>query len=173
MDVLFTYDSFALGSRKSQMINFFIHDVLNSLDFSNGNLQVGRLTDNCPELTNIPISAGKNLSAFAITTYPGISSLLQKMNSSFSNREDAKKLGVLFLDDSTEGIERAIRVIKMGLDFKLMVIGIGDHKTTDSAGDLCSYPKHDYFLQVPKYASLLRIRSKLLDKLCTSMIAAG
>jgi hypothetical protein len=28
-------------------------------------------------------------------------------------------------------------------------------------------------LQVPKYSSLLRIKSRLLDKLCTSMIAAG
>lgn len=173
MDVVFAYDSFALGSRKSQMINFFIHDILNSLDFSKGNLQVGRLTDNCPEFTNIPISAGKNLSAFANIVYPGISNLLQKMNSSFSNRDDVKKLGVLFIDDSTEGIERAISVLKAGLDYKLMVIGIGEEKSTEPAGDLCSYPKHDYFLQVPAYSSLLRARSKLLDKLCTSLISAG
>ncbi|XP_052101556.1 collagen alpha-3(VI) chain-like isoform X2 [Mytilus californianus] len=173
LDVLFSYDSFALGSRKSQMINFFIHDVLNSLNFSNGNLQIGRLTDNCPEITDIPISAGKNLSAFASINYPGVPNLLRKMKSGFSNREGAKKLGVLFVDDSTESIENAVRVIKDGIDYKLMVIGIGDQQVTDSAGDLCSYPKHDYFLQVPRYSNLLRARSKLLDKLCTTMIAAG
>lgn len=173
LDVLFSYDAFALGSRKSQMINFFIHDVLNSLNFSNGNLQIGRLTDNCPEITDIPISAGKNLSAFASINYPGVPNLLKKMKSGFSNREGAKKLGVLFVDDSTESIDNAVRVIKDGIDYKLMVIGIGDNQVTDSAGDLCSYPKHDYFLQVPRYSNLLRARSKLLDKLCTTMIAAG
>ncbi|XP_076104210.1 matrilin-1-like isoform X2 [Mytilus galloprovincialis] len=173
LDVLFSYDAFALGSRKSQMINFFIHDVLNSLNFSNGNLQIGRLTDNCPEITDIPISATRNLSAFASISYPGVPNLLRKMNSGFSNREGAKKLGVLFVDDSTESINNAVRVIKDGIDYKLMVIGIGDKQVTDTAGDLCSYPKHDYFLQVPRYSNLLRARSKLLDKLCTTMIAAG
>lgn len=171
LDVLFSYDSFALGSRKSQMLNFFIHDILNSLDFSNGNLQVGRMTDNCPEITDIPIGPLTNVSDFASTAYPGIPSLLSRMKTGFSNREDVKKLGVLFVDESTDKIKNAITVLKDGIDYNLMVVGIGDPRITEAAGDLCSYPKHDYFIQVPKYSNLLRARSKLLDKICTTMMA--
>lgn len=170
LDVLFSYDSFALGSRKSQMINFFIHDLLNSIDFSNGNLRVGRMTDNCPEITDIPIGSNVNISDFTSTDYPGIPSLLKRMKTGFSNRQDVKKLGVLFVDESTEKINNAIRVLKDGIDYNLMVVGIGDERITEAAGDLCSYPKHDYFIQVPKYSNLLRARSKLLDKICTTMM---
>lgn len=162
---MFAYDAPSLGFRKSEVIGRFIYTLVSSLDFSSGKLQVGRVTDNCPQNSNVPL--GRDTKQFTELRFPGIGELLQSMNHSFPTRTGAKRLGVLVVDESTTGERSAIEFIKKNPKFELMVIAIGDPYNTGFASDLASNPNFNYLVRVPSYSELSTSFSNVLDKLCT------
>ena len=161
---MFVYDAFALGARKSQMIGNFVYDVISSLNSSNSRMQFGRLTDNCPVSTNIAM--GRANSRFAKITFPGIGNLLGELNAYFPGRPATKKLGILIVDESTQGIDEALKVMKGNSNFELMVVAIGDKSATRFAEDLATDPDREYLVQLSKFSSLNTARSKIFEKLC-------
>lgn len=164
-DVLFAYDASSLGFRKSEVIGRFVYTLVSSLDLSTGKVNVGRITDNCPRYSNVPL--GRNIKLFTDLQFPGIGQLLQSMNQSFPTRLNVKRVGVLIVDESTTGERDAIDFIKKNPSFDLMVIAIGDPYTTGFAADLASDPDFNYLVRVPKYSDLSTTFSQVLDKLCT------
>lgn len=164
-DVLFAYDASSLGFRKSEVIGRFVYTLVSSLDLSTGKVNVGRITDNCPRYSNVPL--GRNIKLFTDLQFPGIGQLFQSMNQSFPTRLNVKRVGVLIVDESTTGERDAIDFIKKNPSFDLMVIAIGDPYTTGFAADLASDPDFNYLVRVPKYSDLSTTFSQVLDKLCT------
>lgn len=164
-DVLFAYDASSLGFRKSEVIGRFVYTLVSSLDLSTGKVNVGRITDNCPRYSNVPL--GRDTKLFTDLQFPGIGQLLQSMNQSFPTRLNVKRVGVLVVDESTTGERDAIDFIKKNPSFDLMVIAIGDPYTTGFAADLASDPDFNYLVRVPKYSDLSTAFSQVLDKLCT------
>lgn len=163
---MFAYDASSLGFRKSEVIGRFVYTLVSSLDLSTGKVNVGRITDNCPRYSNVPL--GRNIKLLTDLRFPGIGQLLQSMNQSFPTRlNDAKRVGVLIVDESTTGERDAIDFIKKNPSFDLMVIAIGDPYTTGFAADLASDPDFNYLVRVPKYSDLSTTFSQVLDKLCT------
>lgn len=138
---------------------------MSSLDLSSGKVNVGRITDNCPRYSNVPL--GRDTKLFTELKFPGIGQLLQSMKRSFPTTVNVKRVGVLVVDESTTGEREAIEFMKRNNIFDLMVIAIGDRYNTGFAADLASDPDFNYLVRVPKYSDLSTAFSKVLDKLCT------
>lgn len=84
----------------------------------------------------------------------------------FPNRLNAKNLAILFVDESTQSIEMATRVLKEDVNFHVMVVAIGDPSTARLASDLASQPHTDYLVNIPSYMELDAYRYEFLQKLC-------
>ncbi|XP_061172938.1 cartilage matrix protein-like [Saccostrea echinata] len=166
-DVLFAYDVSSLGFRKSEVIGRFIHTLVSSLDLSTGKVNVGRITDNCPRYSNVPL--GRDTKLFTELKFPGIGQLLKSMNKSFPVSSNVKRIGVLVVDESTTGEREAVEFIKKNNNFELMVIAIGDRQNTAFAADLASDPDFNFLVRVPQYSDLSTSFSRVLDKLCTAI----
>ncbi|XP_033750922.1 uncharacterized protein LOC117335108 [Pecten maximus] len=165
-DVIFVYDAPGLGARKARLLTSFVHDVTRSLQTSSGKLRIGRRSDSCPSNSNIDLTTDINLQAFSNIMFPGIETLLGQLRMAFPNRLDAKNLAIVFVDESTQNIELATRVLKGDLNFHVMVIAIGDMSLARVASDLASLPYNDYLMNIPSYMSLGEYRYEFLKKLC-------
>lgn len=164
-DVIFVYDAPGLGARKARLLTSFVHDITRQLQTTSGKLRIGRRSDNCPN-SNIDLTTDIDLRAFSNIMFPGIETLLGQLRMAFPNRLDAKNLAVLFVDESTQNIELATRVLKGDLNFHVMVIAIGDMSLARVASDLATYPHNDYLMNIPSYMSLNAYRLEFLQKLC-------
>ncbi|XP_060073229.1 collagen alpha-4(VI) chain-like [Ylistrum balloti] len=165
-DVIFVYDAPGLGARKARLLTSFVHDVTRGLQTASGRLRIGRRSDNCPPNSNIDLTTDANLRAFSNIQFPGIETLLGQLRMAFPNRLDAKNLAVVFVDESTQNIELATRVLKGDLNFHVMVVAIGDMSLARLASDLATFPHNDYLMNIPSYMSLGSYRYEFLQKLC-------
>ncbi|OWF48419.1 Cartilage matrix protein [Mizuhopecten yessoensis] len=165
-DVIFVYDAAGLGARKARLLTSFVHDVKRGLQTAPDGLRIGRRSDNCPSNSNIDLTTDTNLRAFNSIQFPGIETLLGQLRMVFPNRLDAKNLAVVFVDESTQNIELATRVLKGDVNFHVMVVAIGDLSLARLASDLASLPHNDYLMNVPSYMSLGAYRYEFLQKLC-------
>ncbi|KAK3096747.1 hypothetical protein FSP39_002868, partial [Pinctada imbricata] len=166
-DIMFIYDAFSLGARKSEMIGNFVHDVISTINSTSGGIQFGRLTDNCPSATNIPM--GSPQTAFTRMNFPGIGKMLGDLKAYFPGRPWVKKLGILIVDESTQGVDDARKVMKQtSLDpkFDLMVVSIGDQNSIKFAEDLATDPDINYLIPLSRFADLPAARDKIIAKLC-------
>lgn len=163
-DVVFVYDIAAIGNQKTQVINYFVYDAVRHFDISRRTIQVGRLTDNCPRQSNIDLTASDDLSAFHRLDFPGFYSLLRNLHSSFTWRQYANQLAVLFIDENTQRIDDIIRFLRAYINHKVLIVAIGNDTMAGKEHLLLS--ERHRLVRIPAYGDLIASKPKLMEKLC-------
>ena len=166
-DVIFMYDAAALGARKSRLITSFVHGITRQLQTMPNKLRIGRKTDNCPSKADVDLQATSDRRAFANIDFPGIENMFRNLIRTFPNRLDSKNLAVVFVDESTQSIEMATRVLKGDVNFHVMVVAIGDISLLRVASVLATHPAtSQYIVHIPSYMDMKSSDYQFMQKLC-------
>ncbi|XP_045215666.2 cartilage matrix protein-like [Mercenaria mercenaria] len=169
-DVMFVYDSAALGPTKSEAISQFIATIVSGLDLSSGFLHVGRVTDNCPTGGNFQLSNRLSAADFTSIGFSSYTNLIEKVRragftSEYGGRDDASRSSILFVDSEMNGLDgRALSAAKELLkSSEVFVVAVGNSQTIR---DFSQSFRGNNFLHVDSYNELPLTSNVFLNQLC-------
>ena len=169
-DLIFTYDSAALGETKSHIISEFIAEIVSNLDLRGGFLRIGRITDNCPTGANFDLSNRLTSADFAEIHFSSFGHLLKRIHrtgfsSEYGARKGSSPVTVMFVDSDMEGLDReALHAAKtLSQDSELYVIAIGYGPIIDR---FSNHITGSNFIQIHSYEALTGLQKDFLTELC-------
>ena len=169
-DIIFTYDSAALGEAKSHIVSLFISKIVNRLDLTGGFLRVGRITDNCPSGGNFDLSNRLSSADFAEIQFSSFGHLLNRVHrtgfsSEYGGKQGATPATVLFIDSDMEGLDtHTLHAAKdLAEDSELYVIAVGEGPMIDRFSNQISGSN---FIQIHSYDLLSSIEKDFVAELC-------
>ena len=168
--MMFVYDSAQLGIGKTRKITKFIYDITSALNTDSGLLKVGRLMENCLTGADTYLTSQKAALDFDGIYFPDYRRLIRKLASmgfseSYGARRYARKVAVLFLDDTMENLKQASDEIARLHDTHTLVVTIGN-SDLHTAAKFATKPTNDYLVNIPSYKYLQTAKYTLLQKLC-------
>lgn len=177
-DVMFVYDSPAIGIHRSKIIRKAITEMYKLMLIGSNKTRAGVLSHYCPTDLDTGIQDFQNEQSFlqSVKRQPndGLRRLLRVLRTRSFPREEhikkpVKKVGIIFLDreehDSRDVIEEARRT---ALTSRLFVITIGNRVASHAVESLCSDFKHRCVFHVPQYNSLVQYVPDIMDMVCYS-----
>ncbi|KAK3582071.1 hypothetical protein CHS0354_013449 [Potamilus streckersoni] len=176
-DLLFTYDSVAIGSWKSQTISQFIGALVNGFE-RNGLVRVGRLTSDCQRSGNIALTQELSNVAFSKLEFTTFTHLIRKVRRhGFSveqgGRTDARRIVVMVVDEELEDVNSEMigeaQNLNKEAEVYVIVIGKGNnlplvHELTMVKGEV----DQGHIINVDSYQKIFSVKEELLGRLCRS-----
>ncbi|XP_060559248.1 cartilage matrix protein-like [Ruditapes philippinarum] len=169
-DMMFVYDSSALGPKKSEAISMFIATIVSNLDISSKHLHIGRITDNCPSGGNFQLSNRLSAADFTSIGVSTFSDLINKVkrtgfSSEYGGRSDSSKSSILFIDSDMNSVDgSALRAAKdLSTSSDVFVVAIGNSPTIR---DFSRTFHGNKFLHVNSYNDLPSTSNNFLNQLC-------
>jgi hypothetical protein len=169
-DMMFIYDTAALGPSKAEAISQFIATVVGGLDLWSGFLHIGRITDNCPTGGNFQLSNKLTSADFTSIGFSSYSTLLKKLRragftSEYGGRDDATNTAVLFIDsDMQDSDKTALNEAKaLRGSTEVFIVAIGNSPTITEFSR--TFRGNNYF-QVDSFSDLQTSSANFLRKLC-------
>ncbi|XP_046581489.1 cartilage matrix protein-like [Haliotis rubra] len=173
-DVMFVFDSAAMGSTKTSKLQEFIGTVVDEFNFADGVMRAGVVSRNCHD-GDIELGEHSDKDEFAKDLrnrdYPDLSQVLRKMHRhSFTlehgAREMARRMAVVFVDDKLEipkGVFHEIEESK-NKNIEIFVVAIGEEVDIAKVEAMASSPDHVF--PIPDYDVLRETNLQLIDVLC-------
>ena len=169
-DLIFTYDSAALGEVKSHKISQFIAEIVSGLDIYGGYLRIGRITDNCPTGGNFDLSGRLSSADFAEIHFSSFGHLLKRIQRTGflvenGGRQGSSPVTILFIDSDMEGLDKHTldAAKELSEDAETYVIAIGQGPLIDR---FSNHITGSNFIQIHSYDELSSIKKDFLNELC-------
>lgn len=170
-DLLFVFDSLALGSVRSQAISQFIEKSLSDINLATDRLRVGREIENCPT-GNIPLGSALQSTDLDEVRFHTFTDMLKrvyrvKLSSENGGRANATKMVVLFVDTSQKmnyDTFLAARALKESVDY-FYVVAVGDNMYTTRFAGLAG---EENSIHVANYEELSNVSDTLQNALCVA-----
>lgn len=164
MDIVFVYDVFGIGAQKTLIINKFISSIVRRITTGMGDIWVGRLIADCPEMTHnglVPVTSWNDNSKI---TFPGLGSLIEKLDVFFSSnggRYNARRTVVVFVDEQEQNVMDVVAKLHSLQNMNVITIILGEEEKY--VLEETSTRKYFY---VPSYNELLQFTFPCLKQLC-------
>ncbi|XP_067667262.1 cartilage matrix protein-like [Haliotis asinina] len=176
-DVMFVFDSAAMGATKTGKLQKFIGTVVDEFNFADDVMRAGVVSRNCHD-GDIDLGEHSDKDEFAKDLrnrdYPELSHVLRKMHShSFTlehgAREMARRMAVVFVDDKLEIPKRVFHEIEesKNKNIEIFVVAIGEDVDMTEAEAMATSSGHVF--QIPDYDVLHETNLQLIDVLCADL----
>lgn len=169
-DMMFIYDTKALGVEASKVITEFLVRIASRLDLRSGHLHVGRITDNCPSGGSFQLSNKVSALDFSEIHLPTYTELLTKVrrsafSSEYGGRSDAANVAVLFVDSEMQGFDDAFinEAAQLKTQANTFVVSIGNDQIVSKFIDNFNRNRQ---LHVNSYTDLNKAVDEFLSQLC-------
>ncbi|KAL3866047.1 hypothetical protein ACJMK2_043388 [Sinanodonta woodiana] len=177
-DLLFAYDSVAIGSWKSQAVSRFIGALVNGFD-RNGLIRVGMVTSDCQRSGNIALTQELSNVAFSkleFTTYTHLIRKVQRHGFSVKQggRPKARRIAVMLVDEELEDVnsEMISEAQKLNKEAEIYVIVVGQANNMPLVHELTMVKgvvDQSHIISVDLFQNILSVKGDLLRRLCRSM----
>ncbi|XP_060073209.1 cartilage matrix protein-like [Ylistrum balloti] len=178
-DVMFAFDSASMGTKNVRHAQNFISNVVGKFgNMAEGMIRAGMLSGFC-ESNRIDLNQYSNKeemsSAVRNTQVRGLDYIVEELhrhsyNVSRGGRENARKMAVLFVDDSVEKFDHLIiqseRAKAAGI--RVYVVGVGD-VDEEILSTICSSPPEKHVMRVSSYNALDSISDEYSELFCEEM----
>lgn len=164
MDIVFVFDMFGIGAQKTLIINKFISSIVSRITTGMGDIRVGRLTADCPEITQnglVPVTSWSDESKISFT---GLESLVGKIDAFFASngvRKGSRRTVVVFVDEQEQNVMDIVNKLHSLKDMNVITIILGQEEKY--VLEETSTRKYFY---VPTYYHLLKFTLPCLKQLC-------
>ncbi|XP_071117256.1 matrilin-4-like [Haliotis cracherodii] len=173
-DVMFVFDSAAMGSTKTGQIQEFIGTVVDEFNFADDVMRAGVVSRNCHD-GDIELGEHSDKDEFAKDLrnrdFPELSQVVRKMHRhSFTleqgAREMARRMAVVFVDDKLEIPKRVFHEIEKAKDddIEIFVVAIGEDVDMTEVEVMATSAGHVF--QIADYDALRETNLQLIDVLC-------
>lgn len=164
MDIVFVVDIYGIGAQKTLIINKFISSIIKRINFGVGDIQVGRLTADCPEISQTGLVPATSWTGVSKITFPGLSGLINKLDAFFvsnGGRHGAQRTVVVFVDEQEENVMDIISKLHSYSDMNIITIILGQEEKY-----ILEETKTRKYIYVPSYDQLLKFTLPCLKQLC-------
>lgn len=175
MDIIFVFDSYSFGQRKSSAIRKSISKLIQNNRFNigdNNNIGIGVMSKVCQKEKNIRLSPYKLTSELLYESKSdGIDKLLRKVRRHgfdfrHGGRKNAKKIAILFLGEDLNNPTRVVAQAKRtAFKVELFVINIGNKLPKNMLRSVCSKPYDKHLISVPDYEDIPVALQKVMNRL--------
>ncbi|XP_046581539.1 cartilage matrix protein-like [Haliotis rubra] len=176
-DVMFVFDSAAMGSTKTGKLQEFIGTVVDEFNFADDVMRAGVVSRNCHD-GDIELGEHSDKDEFAKDLrnrdYPDLSQVLRKMHRhSFTlehgAREMARRMAVVFVDDKLEIPKGVLYEIEKAKDddIEIFVVAIGEDVDMTKVEAMATSSGHVF--PIPDYDVLHETNLQLIDVLCADL----
>ena len=172
-DLVFVYDSVAIGLRKGKLLRKTLIKILRDIDMNSTSTRVGVVSSYHNVDTDFKLkdfNVQKSLiRKMRRPSHSGMSKLLSRLrHHSFSTaqggRKDAAKVAVIFLDKSVHDVRDIDGEIKRAsYNFRVILVTVDRHQKHKSA-EICAI--NNDCMRVQNYHSLLKASQKILRLIC-------
>ncbi|XP_060073195.1 collagen alpha-1(XXI) chain-like [Ylistrum balloti] len=179
-DVMFGFDSAAMGTYRSAHVRNMIANVSGYFgNMNDGTLQAGIFRGLCDE-KDIPLNEYKSKEDFVSdlqnSTNEGARDILKDVKDmgyakENGGREKARKITVLFIDESTPDLNKIIEEIVQArsMDIEVFVVAIGTDLDLVDLIDVLDTPTEEHLVTVPTHKDLDTIHASYSDLLCDNI----
>lgn len=175
MDIMFLFDSYSFGQRKSGVIRQSIGTMIQNNKFNigdNSNISIGVMSKVCQKEKNIKLSPYRLTSELLYESKSdGVDKLLRKVrhhgfDSRHGGRKNAKKMVILFLGEELNNPTRVVLQAKRtAFKVELFVINIGNKLSKNMLRSVCSKPYDSHLISVPDYEDIPVALQKVMHRL--------
>ncbi|XP_069138670.1 cartilage matrix protein-like [Argopecten irradians] len=178
-DVMFAYDSASMGTKNVRHAHNFISDVVGKFgNMAEGMIRAGMLSGHC-ENNRIDLNQYTNKeemsSAVRNKNIRGLDNIVEELHRysytvARGGRENARKITVLFVDDTVEKFDQLIvqSEIAKAMGIKVYVVGVGE-VDEEILGAICSNPPEDHLMMVSSYTDLDSVAEEYSELFCQEM----
>lgn len=174
-DVMFSYDAAAMGTKNARKIQNFIGDIVSNFgNMEDKTLQAGVLSGYC-ENKDIHLNRFNEKDELKTTLtnieHKGLDHIAHQLHrhsydESRGGREGARRIAVVFMDESTEKMEILISELENARkkDIEVRVVSVGANVDRESLMRVASKPED--IVSISSYEELELIKDEYIDKFC-------
>ncbi|XP_069138671.1 collagen alpha-4(VI) chain-like [Argopecten irradians] len=178
-DVMFGFDSAAMGSYRSAHVRNMIANVTGYFgNMDDGTMQAGLFRGICNE-KDIYLNEFKSKEDFVsdLKNANEVSrDILNDMKdvgyaAAYGGRKKARKIAVIFIDDSTTDLDKVIDEIVQARSEKIevFVVAIGDDLELDDLVDVLDTPVEEHLVTASSHVDLDSMQASFSDMLCETI----
>ncbi|KAJ8302101.1 hypothetical protein KUTeg_021088 [Tegillarca granosa] len=175
VDMIFTFDSPAIGSVKSQLLFTFIANISDKLMTGENNIKTGVMSDYCndndvsfEENEKLP-HPNKYLEEPKLHSFNNIVKELRHTSFLTENggRDWSRHVAVLFIDEETENLDAIMEEAKYAKlnDIELFIVNIGN-SNKNVLDNIASSPPKKHVWNVNSYQELNTLEAKFAETFC-------
>ncbi|XP_046373560.2 cartilage matrix protein-like isoform X1 [Haliotis rufescens] len=176
-DVMFVFDSGAIGRRHSHMIEDLIGDVVREMELKHHVTRAGIIRESCSQTTDIGLSQYNNAHAFKRhlknVEYKGLQPLIQKLRRysfkpRYGGRKSSQKIAVIFVDDLLDNPGPTILEARRAkfTNIRVIVVATGNHYDEKQLEQLVTSPASRNVVHVDHYKNIAEAKGRLLYSMC-------
>ncbi|XP_033750927.1 collagen alpha-4(VI) chain-like [Pecten maximus] len=178
-DVMFGFESAAMGTYRSAHVRNMIANVTGYFgNMDDGTMQAGLFRGICNE-KDIHLNEYKSKDDFVSdlqNATGGTRDILHDMKdtgyaAAYGGRENARKIAVIFIDDSTSDLNRVIEEIVQARSegIEVFVVAIGDDIDLNDLVDVLDSPPEEHLVTASTHKNLDNIQGSFSDMLCDTI----
>lgn len=179
-DMMFCFDSAAVGSQRSRIVYKFITELTDEFNMDDSSMRVGVTSRNCHEHDihlDDYVQKDALLDAINSIEYRGLAPVIHNMrkhafSQSHGGRDEAKKIAVLFVDEDTDKLDFIIKEAeetkKQGIEVFVVSIGQVD---ISALRKIASEPVGSHVIKVSSYKDIPMLKEDFINSVCQGKLS--